>query len=626
LLLDPISAQTEALENLTKDQLVALVSAQAEALAQSQASEAQLSRIFDSSLQSLTLINSEHKILYFNQASAERNLRVFGKKMAVGDAVVNYIFPEDLVGFERAMQLVLNGENYWIIKSFQDSQGQTRWFEVNLTPVRDAQNQILAVSMAIQPRTELMMARQNIQTSQNRLNLALRSTRLGICEWDLNTGTMLWDEQLLAIYGAQIYSRLSPLDTWLSFIHSEDRQRIQLLFESIRTGEKEHCQQDFRIVLADASVRWIRASALVEKDQAGNILRVIGTQQDITDSHTSEEQLRFQSFLLNSVGQAVIAVDAQGGLTFWNQAAEKLYGLSKIEAKGTGIFSKLVGLQSSGQIKDIKAHIFAGDTWSGELSVKDLNGDFFNVFASVSPLLDAERQLEGVVGISSDITALKNVEASLKQALQEKDVLLRELYHRTKNNLQVICSMLGLQRMAEVDSRFQQQLQALENRIHAMALVHQMLYRSEHLSRLNLKDYLTQLGALLLDSCHAEEKLIRFENNCEDIFVLIDTAMPCGLIFTELLANIFKHAFPVTGGIIRHSLVLNGDEVIWDIADTGLGLPEGFDPEVQGNMGLQTALVLIEQQLQGSYTLTSLPGKGTLWQIRFLKNLFLERV
>jgi two-component sensor histidine kinase len=180
--------------------------------------------------------------------------------------------------------------------------------------------------------------------------------------------------------------------------------------------------------------------------------------------------------------------------------------------------------------------------------------------------------------------------------------------------------------MVEVEPRFRQQLQDLENRIHAMALVHQMLYRSEHLSRLNLKEYLQQLGVLLLESYQAEAREITLEHACEDVFVLMDVAMPCGLIFSELLANIFKHAFSGRrNGTISHSLRVEGEDLCWEIADNGPGLPEGFDPEVQGNMGLQTTLVLIEQQLQGQFQLNS-SEQGTCWQIRFCKNLYLERV
>ncbi|MGE3727105.1 MAG: PAS domain S-box protein [Candidatus Sericytochromatia bacterium] len=619
--------QREALAQLSKEALIdLLLQEQTGGGSDLEASEAQLRSILDSSLQSVTLISPEQKVQAFNRRSAETAQRVFGRRMAVGQPIENYIFPEDLENFRRAMQLALKGETYWVMKSYLDAQQQTRWFEFNLIPVRNAQDKIIGACMVTQPRTELMLARQNLQTSQDRLQLALKSARMGICEWDIRQGTMHWDDQLLELYGAHAFSRVSPLETWFACIHPEDRLRMQEEFLSLLEQGQERCQQEFRIIRPNGELVWIQASALVEKDLQGQITRVLGIQQDISQTRESQEQLRFQAFLLNTVGQAVVAVDAAGKLTFWNQAAENLYGFSTMKGRGSSLFKQISAPEATVQLAAISKNLYQGQSWSGELPVRSQEGAHLHVLATITPLLDEQGKLAGVVGISSDISALKAAEEKLKQAVQEKDVLLRELYHRTKNNLQVICAMLGLQAMVEVEPRFRQQLQDLENRIHAMALVHQMLYRSEHLSRLNLKEYLQQLGDLLLDSYQAASRQITLEHACEDVFVLMDVAMPCGLIFSELLANIFKHAFSDRQhGTISHSLRVEGDDLFWEIADNGPGLPEGFDPEVQGNMGLQTILVLIEQQLQGQFQLNS-SGQGTCWQIRFCKNLYVERV
>jgi PAS domain S-box-containing protein len=619
--------QREALAQLSKEALIDLLLAeQPGGLNHLAASEAQLRSILDSSLQSVTLISLEHRVLAFNRRSAETALRVFGQNMAVGQAIENFIFPEDRESFYKAMQWVLQGENYWVMKSFLDAQQETRWFEFNLSPVRNAEGSIIGACMATQPRTELMLARQNLQTSQDRLQLALKSARMGICEWDIHQGTMHWDDQLLELYGAHAFSRISPIETWFACIHPEDRVRMQEEFLALLEQGQERCQQEFRIIRPNGEQVWIQASALVEKDAQGQITRVLGIQQDISQMRESQEQLRFQAFLLNTVGQAVVAVDASGKLSFWNQAAEILYGFSAMKGRGSSLFKQVSAPEALSQLNAISENIYQGQSWSGELPVRNQDGSHLHVLATITPLMGESGKLEGVVGISSDISALKAAEEKLKQALQEKDVLLRELYHRTKNNLQVICAMLGLQAMVEVEPRFRQQLQDLENRIHAMALVHQMLYRSEHLSRLNLKEYLQQLGVLLLESYQAEAREITLEHACEDVFVLMDVAMPCGLIFSELLANIFKHAFSGRrNGTISHSLRVEGEDLCWEIADNGPGLPEGFDPEVQGNMGLQTTLVLIEQQLQGQFQLNS-SEQGTCWQIRFCKNLYLERV
>lgn len=619
--------QREALAQLSKEALIdLLLEEQTGGLNNLTSSDAQWRSILDSSLQSITLISPEHKVQTFNRRSAENARLVFGKEIYPGQSIYEFVLPEDRPNFDAAMKQALSGENYWVIKPFYDHQEQVQWFEFDMSPVRNALGQVVGVCMTTQKRTDLMLAKQSLQTSQDRLQLALKNARMGICEWDMQSGTMMWSEHLLELYGVHAFSRVSPLETWFDCLHPDDRERMRTEFQQLIDSEHERCQQAFRIIRSNGELVWIQASALVEKDAQGQVTRILGIQQDISQMRESQEQLRFQAFLLNTVGQAVVAVDASGKLSFWNQAAENLYGFSAMKGRGSSLFKQISAPEALSQLNAILDHIYQGQSWSGELPVHNQEGSDLHVLATITPLMGESGKLAGVVGISSDISALKAAEEKLKQALQEKDVLLRELYHRTKNNLQVICAMLGLQTMVEVEPRFRQQLQDLENRIHAMALVHQMLYRSEHLSRLNLKEYLQQLGVLLLESYQAEAREIILEHACEDVFVLMDVAMPCGLIFSELLANIFKHAFSGRRtGTILHSLRVEGDDLCWEIADNGPGLPEGFDPEVQGNMGLQTTLVLIEQQLQGQFQLNS-SEQGTCWQIRFCKNLYLERV
>jgi PAS domain S-box-containing protein len=231
------------------------------------------------------------------------------------------------------------------------------------------------------------------------------------------------------------------------------------------------------------------------------------------------------------------------------------------------------------------------------------------------PLRDAEGGCYGVGGISTDITARKRDEARLKVALAEKDTLLRELYHRTKNNMQVICSMLSIKSDQMEGEGPKAVLEDISNHIYSMALVHEKLYQSQNLSSISMRDYLQDLIDLLLRSQAALSKAIAFDLELAEITVSIEVAIPIGLIVTELITNSLRHAFAGrTGGEIRISLIRSGDAISLEVSDNGVGFPAGFDWRSAGSMGMKTIDALGEQ-IHGSVEFAS--GEGVACRIVF---------
>jgi PAS domain S-box-containing protein len=204
-------------------------------------------------------------------------------------------------------------------------------------------------------------------------------------------------------------------------------------------------------------------------------------------------------------------------------------------------------------------------------------------------------------GVNQDITERKRTEEQIRKDLKEKEVLLRELYHRTKNNMQVICSMINLQRTRIDDPTARELLTDIETRIYSMALVHQNLMQSNDLSRLNLKDYLETLIEHLRQGYFGPSTEIVIRADLEDVDVELDTAVPLGLVVNELFSNIRKHAFRGrTSGVVRVTLRRSPqDDIVLEISDDGPGWPDAEGPVKGANLGLQTSVALIEQQLEG---------------------------
>lgn len=239
---------------------------------------------------------------------------------------------------------------------------------------------------------------------------------------------------------------------------------------------------------------------------------------------------------------------------------------------------------------------------------------------------DDEGETIKTYGVNQDITERKLAEEQIKKSLKEKEILLRELYHRTKNNMQVISSMLRLKARTINEPQISETFQEIENKILSMALVHQKLYESEDLSHINLKNYIGDLISLIQKSYRELMNNITIRARMKAIHVMIDTAIPMGLVINELLTNAVKHAFPDgRRGVIHVNLNATSRRgLVLEISDNGIGLRKNFDLEKDSHLGLQTVLALAEDQLEGEVNFTS--RNGLHCRLTFGKELYQPRV
>jgi len=223
---------------------------------------------------------------------------------------------------------------------------------------------------------------------------------------------------------------------------------------------------------------------------------------------------------------------------------------------------------------------------------------------------------EGIMeGSILDITERKQAENKITASLKEKEVLLKEVHHRVKNNLQVISSLLNLQSQHIKDKDSLEMFQESQNRVRSMALIHEKLYTSEDLSRIDIAAYIQDLTASLF-STYTVGNEIKINIDVTDIFCTITTAIPCGLIINELVTNAVKHGFPKErDGTITVSMTpSNTDSLILTVSDNGIGFPEEIDFRNTTTLGMQLITSLVEQ-LEGTITLGR--SEGTTFTITF---------
>lgn len=238
--------------------------------------------------------------------------------------------------------------------------------------------------------------------------------------------------------------------------------------------------------------------------------------------------------------------------------------------------------------------------------------------SSVFKIVDEDKKMLLVALYSRDVTKRKMAENSLKAALHEKEVLLQEIHHRVKNNLQVITSLLNLHASRSGNKEVAENLHDSQNRIRAMALIHERLYQSQNLSMVDFNDYIRAISGELFHSYCLHPERIRLEIDVEKVMLDINKAIPCGLIINEVITNVFKYAFPhenIRNGILQIKMHRdNAGMVQLRISDNGIGLPDEACYESNKTLGFMLINLLTMDQLKGTVDISGKNGTTVVIQ------------
>ena len=313
----------------------------------------------------------------------------------------------------------------------------------------------------------------------------------------------------------------------------------------------------------------------------------------------AEAALRESEYLLSAIFEtakdAMFVKDRSLNYVRANPSAADNMGLKVEDLVGrddTFVFGPELAAEKTAEDKKV----LNGETCS-VYSSGQVRGRRFQIHTIKVPLIDHNGEIKGVCGIARDISAIKEAEEALTRALEEKEILLKEIHHRVKNNMQVITSLLNLQTSSLKGSEYKEAVKDSQGRIQALALVHEMLYRAENLSSINLDEYITNLAKALAGAT----KKIKLDLEVEPLVMGINQASPLGLVINELITNTLKYAFPDDReGHLFIKATSAGGQIELHIADDGVGLPEEFDWRTTNTLGLKLVRMLTEGQLRGT--------------------------
>ncbi len=347
--------------------------------------------------------------------------------------------------------------------------------------------------------------------------------------------------------------------------------------------------------------------------------------RDITDRKRVEKAEKYR-LLAENVRDVIWTSDLNLRFTYMSPSVKHLRGYTAEEVMTQSLDEVLTPSSLDVALKTLQEELTKvnqdqeGIARSLTLELEHTCKDGSTVWAEVkmTGLRDANGSITGILGVSRDITERKKAEDRIKASLEEKEVLLREIHHRVKNNIQIISSLLRLQSQYIKDKKYKEMLKESQNRIKSMALIHEKLYQSESLASINFKDYIETLVHTLFRAYRTSTDRIDLNLEVEDVSLDVDTAIPCGLIINELVSNALEHAFPGgREGEITIALHPVNGVIELVVSDNGVGLPEDFDFQTTETLGLHLVRLLAENQLEGEINVDQ--GRGISFRIRFKK-------
>jgi len=572
-----------------------------------------------------------------------------GRYIDVNDSFLNFFgYPrQEVIGFTSVeLGLWINPEGGDRVKQLLQTQGAIQNIEIDC---RTQSNEIKTLLLSAEiveidghacilclgkDITERKQIEATLKNSEAKLRNILSSAGAVIARFRLypnrNWIYEYFSSGTEAIFGYTPEQLQADPTLWLSRIYHEDVKTVlPQVLENILAGRPS--KVEFRFQHKDGNWRWISDTLVPSRNESADCWDVTCVEVDITDRKQAENALAESEAKLSAILNNAIAVISRFRVfrnrdweyDYYSPGSEIVYGYTPEELTINKYLwiSRILPEDIELVIQPCFDDLFAERTTTLEYRFKHKDG----TVRWLSSILFSQRsETEDhwiVTSVGSDITALKQAEAHLKTSLQEKEILLKEVHHRVKNNLQIIYSLLDLQSLREpqMSERFQES----KNRIKAMALIHEKLYQSDSLAQVDLADYTQTLTAYLIEAYAVNRDTITLQLEVESLILNLDTAIPYGMILNELVSNALKYAFPRNmGGTIWIKLKalpptacnekIGEFELV--VGNDGVPLPEVPNFSNTKTLGLQLVNILV-QQINGQIAVHL--SQGTEFKLRF---------
>ena len=490
--------------------------------------------------------------------------------------------------------------------------GSTRWVWSRIYPVRNAAGEIYRVAGTSQDITSQKWAWESLRESEERYRLMAdnatdlisRHSPQGVFLYASPASRALLGYRPEELLGTSAYG----------YIHADD-------VDAIRSADAEGGtflsagRALYRIRKKDGTYIWFESSAHpVRHPLTGELQELTAVSRDITARWRTEESLHRYEFIANASHEFMTLINRSYVYEAANAAYCRAHGKERDQIVGQTVADVWGADIFSTVIKEYLDQCFAGSDVHYERWFDFGASGRRYIAVNYYPYRSQNGDITNAVVVSHDLTDRKQDEDAIHASLKEKEMLLKEIHHRVKNNLQVISSLLNLQSNSIESKETRELVRESQNRVRSMALIHEKLYQSESLAQVQFAEYLRNLTRDLFRSYSAGGVGLKLQ--AEDIPLDVDTAIPCGLIVNELVSNALKYAFQGgrTGDLHISFLKISRERCALTVTDNGVGLPADIDIKNPKTLGLQLVNMLVNQ-LHG--TLDVVTDGGTTFMVTF---------
>jgi len=493
---------------------------------------------------------------------------------------------------------------------------------------------------AINDISDRLAAEEALRESEERFRAIFEQAAVGISICQLDGRFLRVNQKFCEIVGNNRADLLHC--SYLDITPVKNRNENQQYMQQLLHNQIDNYSMETSYICKDGSVRWVNVIMSLITNEYREPKYFVYLIEDISERKRAEEALQqsqeFLRHVIDTNPNLIFVKDSQSRFTLANQATADIYGTTVENLIGKRDVDFHHNLTEVDQftthdqlvINNLQAHCLAEET------VTTATGEV-RYFQTIKMPITFNNKT-AVLGVATDITENKKAHTKLLNSLKEKEVLLKEIHHRVKNNLYVISSLLNLQSSYVEDEKIINLFTDSQNRIQSMAMIHEQLYQSENLAKIDFTEYLQKLVDNLFLSYNNNGGKIKpvievdstnltlTENNNQCLLFNLETAIPCGLLINELVTNSFKHAFPQgKSGEIKIKLTVDETPKInLIIGDNGIGLPPDLDWEDSPSLGLRLVRILT-QQLDGEIQLLSSPS-GTYFHLQFAELNYKERI
>lgn len=569
----------------------------------------------------IVVFNSDHQYIFVNPSAIKNpELRkyIIGKDDFEYNKYRNRDDDTAKLLRENFLEVKAKGKVQEWENTFYNENGSKNTYLRGMVPIYDAEGvlkQVIGYGFDI---TQRKITEFNLEKSEERLQLVLAGTNDGWWDWDLIENKLYYSPRWWTMFGYEENEIEMQPSIYPNYVHPEDRERVETSFaESLANGTSSY-EIECRLLSKSGTYIPILSRGYILRDSNNVPIRVSGSDMDLTDRKLAEDQIKqseekYRS-LIETSPEIIMIADKEEKIQFINFVSGNY---SKDEIIGSSLYN-FVNVKHHPEI--IKAHerIFNGSkSEQYETEGTDKNGNKAYFITHVGPKY-LDDKVVGLVLFISNITDRKKSEESIKQSLEEKEVLLKEVHHRVKNNLQIISSILNLQSSTVSDKQTLDLLKNSQDRIRSMSLIHELLYQTKDFSTINFSEYIRSIATNLFQS-YNQNKLINLTLELSPVSLDLDSAIPCGLIINELITNSLKYAYPNSeNGAIKIHLSQEKDIVILIIEDNGKGFPSAIDFRETESLGMQLVVSLTDQ-IDGEIKMDN--SKGTKFEIQFKNNV-----